>query len=77
MKPRPASDSPVESPGYLGSKCACWGARIGRNRYHKAYGRRRLRAVKELGRKVAALVRTMSDELRVLAQGQEKSACTT
>lgn len=40
-------------------------------RYQIAYGRRRLRAVEELGREVKAIVRTLSDEELVIAQGRE------
>lgn len=43
-------------------------------RYQVAYGHRRLRAVAELGRRVRALVRTMSDAELVVAQGIENSA---
>ncbi|PDT80847.1 plasmid partitioning protein RepB [Sinorhizobium sp. BJ1] len=43
-------------------------------RYQIAYGRRRLRAVKAVGRLVKAAVRQMSDEELILAQGQENSA---
>ena len=39
-----------------------------------AYGRRRLRALKELRRKVRAIVLNLSDEELVIAQGQENSA---
>ncbi len=40
-------------------------------RYQVAFGHRRLRAVKEIGRSVRAVVRAMSDEELVIAQGQE------
>lgn len=40
-------------------------------RYQIAYGRRRLRAVEELGREVKAIVRALSDEDLVIAQGRE------
>lgn len=46
------------------------------SRYQVAYGHRRLRALKELGRKVRAVVRNLSDEQLVVAQGQENSART-
>lgn len=42
-------------------------------RYQVAYGRRRLRAAKELGRQVRAIVKPLSDEELVVAQGQENS----
>jgi ParB family transcriptional regulator, chromosome partitioning protein len=45
-------------------------------RYQVAYGHRRLRALKDLGRKVRAVVRSLSDEQLVVAQGQENSART-
>jgi ParB family transcriptional regulator, chromosome partitioning protein len=45
-------------------------------RYQIAYGRRRLKAVAELGRKVRALVKPLSDQELVVAQGQENSART-
>jgi ParB family chromosome partitioning protein len=44
------------------------------NMYEIAYGRRRLRALKELKRKVRAIVLSLSDEELVIAQGQENSA---
>ncbi len=40
-------------------------------RYQVAFGHRRLRAVKEIGRQVRAVVRAMTDEELVIAQGQE------
>jgi ParB family chromosome partitioning protein len=43
-------------------------------RYQVAYGHRRLRAVKALGRKVRAVVRELTDVQLVIAQGQENSA---
>lgn len=43
-------------------------------RFQIVYGRRRLRAASELGRAVRAMVKTLSDEELVLAQGQENSA---
>ncbi len=41
------------------------------DRYQAAYGHRRLRAAATLGRPVKAVVRTLSDEEVILAQGQE------
>ncbi|KLK91840.1 hypothetical protein AA309_17765 [Microvirga vignae] len=41
--------------------------------YQVAFGHRRLRAVKELGRQVRAIVRNLSDEELVIAQGQENN----
>jgi ParB family chromosome partitioning protein len=43
-------------------------------RYQIAYGHRRVRALRELGRTVRAVVRSLSDEDLVVAQGQENSA---
>ena len=43
-------------------------------RYQVAYGHRRLRAAKELGVPVRAVVRLLSDQQMVLAQGLENSA---
>lgn len=40
-------------------------------RYQAAYGHRRLRAASELKRKVKAVVRNLTDEEMVIAQGQE------
>jgi len=40
-------------------------------RFQSAYGHRRLRAAAELGRKVKAIVRSLSDDEMVIAQGQE------
>jgi ParB family chromosome partitioning protein len=40
-------------------------------RYQIAYGRRRLRAVAQLGREVKAIVRELSDDELVVAQGRE------
>ncbi|MCW6513021.1 plasmid partitioning protein RepB [Lichenifustis flavocetrariae] len=40
-------------------------------RYQVAFGHRRLRAVKDIGRTVRAVVRNLSDEELVVAQGQE------
>ena len=45
-------------------------------RYQVAFGHRRLRAARELGLKVKAVVRALSDEELVVAQGQENSART-
>jgi len=46
----------------------------GQGRYQVAFGHRRLRAAKELGKPVRAVVRPLSDRELVLAQGQENSA---
>lgn len=43
-------------------------------RYQVAFGHRRLRAARALGRPVKALVRALTDEALVIAQGQENSA---
>ena len=43
-------------------------------RYQIAYGHRRLRALRDLGLKVRAVVRSLTDEQLVIAQGQENSA---
>jgi ParB family transcriptional regulator, chromosome partitioning protein len=43
-------------------------------RFQVAYGHRRLRAVAELGGKIKAVVRTMTDAELVIAQGVENSA---
>ena len=45
-------------------------------RYQVAFGHRRLRVAKDLGRPVRAVVRTLSDQELVLAQGQENSTRT-
>lgn len=45
-------------------------------RYQVAYGHRRLRAAEELHRPVRAVVKGLSDEELVVAQGQENSART-
>lgn len=45
-------------------------------RYQVAFGHRRLRAARELGIKVRAVVRDLSDEQLVIAQGQENSGRT-
>lgn len=44
------------------------------DRYQVAFGHRRLRAVRQLGRKVRAVVRQMTDEELIIAQGQENNA---
>lgn len=43
------------------------------DRYSVVYGRRRLAALKRLARPVKAIVRTLSDEEAILAQGQENN----
>ncbi len=43
------------------------------DRYAVVYGRRRLMALKRLARPVKAIVRTLSDEEAILAQGQENN----
>ena len=43
-------------------------------RYQVVYGRRRLRAIKELGLQVKALIRDLDDRALILAQGQENTA---
>jgi len=43
-------------------------------RYMVVFGHRRLRAARELGRKVRAVVKEMNDRDHVVAQGQENSA---
>ena len=43
-------------------------------RYQIAYGRRRLLALAELGRTIRAVVKPLTDEQLVVAQGQENSA---
>lgn len=45
-------------------------------RYQIAYGRRRLRALAELGRPVRSVVKPLTDQQLVVAQGQENSART-
>lgn len=42
-------------------------------RYQVVYGRRRLAAIRGLGMPIKALIRTLSDEEAVLAQGQENN----
>ncbi|RUX13020.1 plasmid partitioning protein RepB [Mesorhizobium sp. M2A.F.Ca.ET.042.01.1.1] len=44
------------------------------NRYQTVFGFRRVRAARDLGRKVKAIVRAVSDNEHVIAQGQENSA---
>jgi ParB family transcriptional regulator, chromosome partitioning protein len=46
------------------------------DRYEVAFGHRRLRAARELGIKVRAVVRSLTDEQLVVAQGQENSGRT-
>lgn len=46
------------------------------DRYEVAFGHRRLRAARELGIKVKAVVRPLTDEQLVIAQGQENSGRT-
>jgi ParB family transcriptional regulator, chromosome partitioning protein len=46
------------------------------SRYEVAFGHRRLRAARELGVKVRAVVRALTDEELVIAQGQENSGRT-
>lgn len=46
------------------------------SRFQVAFGHRRLRAARSLGRKVRAVVRALSDEELVVAQGQENSGRT-
>lgn len=43
-------------------------------RYQVVYGRRRVLAARELGLPVRAMIRVLSDEALILAQGQENSA---
>ncbi len=43
------------------------------SRFQAAYGHRRLRAARELGRKIKSVVRALSDTELVIAQGQENS----
>jgi ParB family chromosome partitioning protein len=45
-------------------------------RYQAAFGHRRLRAARDLGKSVRAVVKTLSDQELVLAQGQENSLRT-
>ena len=43
-------------------------------RYEIVYGRRRLKALKELGRPVKAMIRQLDDHALVMAQGQENTS---
>ncbi len=43
-------------------------------RYQTIFGYRRVRAARELGRKVKAIIQAVSDEEHIIAQGQENSA---
>ncbi len=43
-------------------------------RFQVVFGHRRLRAARELGRKVKAVVKSLDDRTHVIAQGQENSA---
>ncbi len=45
-------------------------------RYQVVYGHRRLRAIRDLGKSVRAVIKPLSDEQVVIAQGQENSART-
>lgn len=45
----------------------------GEGRYQAAYGHRRLAALRELGRPVKAIVRELTDEQLIVAQGKENS----
>lgn len=47
-----------------------------KGRYQVAYGHRRLAAAKELGIKVRAVIRQLTDDQLVVSQGQENSART-
>lgn len=49
------------------------GPGAGEARYQVAYGHRRLKAARRLGQKVKAIVRALSDEELVLAQGKENA----
>jgi ParB family chromosome partitioning protein len=44
--------------------------------YQIVYGRRRLKAIAELGRRVRAIVKPLTDQQSVVAQGQENNART-
>lgn len=44
------------------------------SQYQVVFGHRRVRAAKELGRKVRAVVKVLDDRTHVIAQGQENSA---
>ena len=45
-----------------------------KDRYQIVYGHRRVRAIREIGGKVKAIIKELSDEEHVIAQGQENSA---
>ena len=47
------------------------------DRYQVAFGHRRLNAVRLLGRRVRAVIRKMTDEELIIAQGQDKSHAST
>jgi ParB family chromosome partitioning protein len=47
-----------------------------KDRYQVAYGHRRLAALREIGGKVKAVIRELSDEQLVISQGQENNART-
>ncbi|THK37905.1 plasmid partitioning protein RepB [Ensifer sp. MPMI2T] len=47
-----------------------------KDRYQVAYGHRRLAALREIGGKVKAVIRNLSDEQLVVSQGQENNART-
>ena len=47
-----------------------------KGRYQVAYGHRRLAAVRQLGQKVRAVVRDLTDDQLVVSQGQENNART-
>ena len=49
---------------------------VSKGRYQVAYGHRRLAAIRQLGLKVRAVVRDLSDEQLVVSQGQENNART-
>ena len=52
---------------------ALHGATEGGERYQVAYGHRRLKAARRLGQKVKAVVRALTDDELVLAQGKENA----
>ncbi|MCZ4094281.1 plasmid partitioning protein RepB [Sinorhizobium psoraleae] len=47
-----------------------------KERYQVAYGHRRLAALREIGGKIKAVIRNLSDEQLVVSQGQENNART-
>lgn len=47
---------------------------VGGGRYIVVFGRRRLKAARELGRQVKAVVKSMDDTTAIVAQGQENAA---